>query len=410
MDLAGIRELVAGLSSHDRQDLLRWLKDSEATRLRSERAEARSAVIGQRADTLRGAVAWSLLTLLVFLCVEGFVFRSGWYFKFVQPESSAGQLHFQVFWLNHELPAKVPEVGVAGDSRIAEGFSARTATAAAGDKIHFWNIGVAGSSPRTWYYLLRGGDPDRTRFKTVVLGIDKYADVDGTEDLRNRPTDLFYVSSQLRLTDCPEFADSHPDPAVRHDVLVGCLFKGITMRRDLLDFLADPVKRFDAARDWRNLGHGYIDGYGGKPEDLKGLSMDPATHALTFPPGLKDWQKSSVENTYSHAFAPLPQSGSVTAYRRQWLTKIVDYYAGTKTRIILLELPRGPIPPPESPVLPTAVSELSRRPNVTLLPKEMFHDLERPELFADGLHLNHHGRPIFSERLGRKVAELMGVK
>ncbi len=438
MDLAGIRGLVETLSVNDRQELLRWLRDSEAGRRRAERARTygatASAIFGFAAalldrivrlaskvgsalrsgpatgETLRAAIVWSLVTVLIFFVSESAVFRSGLYFKYVQPESSAGQLTFQVFWLQHELPANVPEVGVAGDSRIAEGFSARRAGLASGGRLHFWNIGVPGSSPRTWYYLLREGDPDRTRFRTVVLGIDRYEDIDRTEDLRDRPTDLFYVASQLRLTDCAEFADSHPDPDVRRDAWSGCLFKGIPMRRDLVDLLSAPGKRLDAARDWRNRGHGYIDGYDGKPEDLVGLSMEPTTHALSFPSVAKDWQRNSVAGTMATAFHPVPPTGAATAYRRQWLNKIVDLYAGTKTKVVLLELPRGPIPPPESKAPATSVSELGRRPNVTVLPREMFHDLEQPELFADGLHLNHKGRPIFSERLGLKVSELMGVK
>ena len=438
MDLVGIRGLVEELSVKDRQELLRWLRDSESARKREERARSYGATASAIFDfsaallahagrlaakvgsalgsgpatgeTLRGSIAWSLLSLLIFLVSEGAVFRSGWYFKYVQPESSAGQLTFQVFWLQHELPAKVPEVGVAGDSRIAEGFSARRAGLASGGRLHFWNIGVPGSSPRTWYYLLREGDPDRTRFRTVVLGIDRYEDIDRTEDLRDRPTDLFYVASQLRLTDCAEFADSHPDPEVRRDAWSGCLFKGIPMRRDLLDFLSAPGKRLEAARDWRNRGHGYIDGYDGKPEDLAGLAMDPATHALSFGPGAKAWQRESVAGSVATALRRVPATGAATEYRRQWLNSIVDLYEGTKTKVVLLELPRGPIPPPESKAPATSISELGRRPNVTVLPKEMFHDLEQPDLFADGLHLNHKGRPIFSDRLGLKVSELTGVK
>jgi lysophospholipase L1-like esterase len=34
-------------------------------------------------------------------------------------------------------------------------------------------------------------------------------------------------------------------------------------------------------------------------------------------------------------------------------------------------------------------------------------DLERPELFADGLHLNRDGRPIFSERLAAKTESIL---
>jgi hypothetical protein len=33
----------------------------------------------------------------------------------------------------------------------------------------------------------------------------------------------------------------------------------------------------------------------------------------------------------------------------------------------------------------------------------MFEDLEKPELFADGLHLNRDGRPVFSSRVAGEV-------
>jgi hypothetical protein len=428
MDLAEIRKQVEDLPSKDLRDLLAWLKALESTRTRQERAllaqeratqrlqraqkrkERRALAAAAKAaratDTLRRSVLWSIGTLLLFFALEAAVFRSGWYFKYLLPASSAGQLTFQVFWLTHEYPSRVPEVAVAGDSRIAEGFSARKAGLASGNRIRFWNIGVPGSAPRTWYYLLREGDPNRNRFRAIVLGIDHYSDADANEDLRDRPTDLFYVASQLRITDCFDFALSHLDPEVRRDALSGCFLKGISMRRDLWDFLADPDKRLQMARDWRNQGHGYIDGYGGKPESLAGLSVDFDARRISFPATALDWQRNGLQD----ALLPkaYPQTGAMTAYRRMWLNRIVDLYKGSKTEIILLELPRGPVSRPDSPVPARAISELASRPHVTVLPKDLFHDLERPELFADGLHLNRIGRPIFSERLGLKVAELLG--
>ena len=37
----------------------------------------------------------------------------------------------------------------------------------------------------------------------------------------------------------------------------------------------------------------------------------------------------------------------------------------------------------------------------------LVRDLEHPEVFADGLHLNEKGRPMFSERLGKTMTELV---
>jgi hypothetical protein len=53
------------------------------------------------------------------------------------------------------------------------------------------------------------------------------------------------------------------------------------------------------------------------------------------------------------------------------------------------------------------VDSAARLPKVTVLPGETFTDLERPEVFADALHLNREGRPIFSTRLGEKVESVL---
>ncbi len=104
--------------------------------------------------------SWTFISLIAFLVAEGAIFRLGWYNKYLEPESSAGMVESYLFWLKHTLPTAVPEVMVLGDSRIAEGFSSRDADRVAGNKIHFWNFGMGGTSPRIWYYVLRDADPD----------------------------------------------------------------------------------------------------------------------------------------------------------------------------------------------------------------------------------------------------------
>jgi len=104
----------------------------------------------------------------------------------------------------------------------------------------------------------------------------------------------------------------------------------------------------------------------------------------------------------------VPQTGTLREYRAHWLGKIVDLYAGTKAKIVFLEMPRGPVARMESGVPAYVLDSLRSRPNVQVLPVDAFHDLERPELFADGLHLNRAGRPLFSQRLAQRLLELRG--
>ena len=370
------------------------LKDLE------RRIAARRRELTESGGSWRSSLLWSVCALAAFFALDGLVFHSGWYMAYLQPQSSAGQLESRIFWLRHE--AEVPETAVLGDSRIGEGFSARAAQTATGGAMRFRNIAVAGSTARVWYYLLRGADPERKRFPIVVLAMDRYSDQDG-EDQRDRMGDLNYVVGRLRLTDCPEFALSYHTEAFRWRALSGCLFRGIPLREDVQELLANPAERFRVAKDWRNNGHGYLDGYGGKDEDLTGLTVDYAARTVQFPAGATQGQKDTVRNTLLPQ--PVPQTGMQREYRAKWLGKILDFYAGSKTRIVFIQMPRGPVPPPESKVPAYFVDSLKANPQVRVLTAETFRDLEQPELFADGLHLNHKGRPLFSERLAKKLME-----
>jgi hypothetical protein len=192
-------------------------------------------------------------------------------------------------------------------------------------------------------------------------------------------------------------------------VLTGCLFKAVTLRRDIQDLLSHPAARFRDAKNWRNDGHGYIDGYGGFPQTLTGLTVDFDKGTVTnYPAGLTDARRDSV-----NAFAgrpTTPQTGALTAYRKLWLGRILNLYKDSPTKLIFLELPGGPLPPPRRTVPARFITSVLNHPRVTVLPGDTFRDLERPEVYADGLHLNQAGRPIFSERLAQKMAEIAGGK
>ena len=408
MELAEIQAAIAALSPERRLLLLAWLQQLKEPEAITAKAAQPRAPGPASPVTLRRAVLWTVLSLAAFFLTDAAIFRSGWYYHYLEPNSTTGQLESQLFWLQHTRPTGAAEAAVIGDSRIAEGFSARKATEAARDTLHFWNLGVPGSSPRTWYYLLRDGDPNHNRFKAIAIGIDHYSDQDGAENVANRLADLNYVIGRLRLTDCWDFAQSFSLPGRRREVLTGCFFKAIPLRRDVQNLLAGAKARFVAAKDWRNNGHGYIDGYGGKPEDLTGLTADVAKRTLQFPPGVKDWQTSSAQATVFPADVPV--TGELTAYRQLWLGRILDLYKDSPTQIIFLEVPRAPLPTPELKATPLFIRSAMKRARVTVLPAETFRDLEHPEVFADGLHLNHVGRPLFSARVGEKVAEIVGAK
>jgi hypothetical protein len=147
------------------------------------------------------ALAWTVASLLAFLLMEGAIFRLGWYNQYLEPDSSAGEVEGYLSWLKRYPHNGSPEVLVMGDSRIAEGFSARLAGRNVQQRLRFWNFGIGGTTPRIWYYMLRDADPTRRRFKVIVMALGEYADEDKWDSSEDRVLDLNYLIGRLRSLD-----------------------------------------------------------------------------------------------------------------------------------------------------------------------------------------------------------------
>ena len=405
MDPGEIQRAIESLPVAAEQELLTWLK-ARARARRYPSRKPRPAVVRPPA-TLRDAVRWTALTLFCFLATEGIIFHSGVYSHFLEPDSSAGVLEGQMTWLGDTAAGAKPEIFLVGDSRVAEGFSARAAVESAGGRYDFWNLGVPGTSPRVWYYIVRDALRSHRAPAAIVVGLDHYSDVDGIEKPQSRVSDISFLTGRLTLGDCYDFAASMEVPEFWSPPLAGCLFRGLPLRADVHEFLLHPWARIRRARDFRLHGHGYIDGYGGKLDVLTGLSVDLAKRSFYFPPELKNWQKESITN--SLRFDVAVQTGDVTRYRRQWLGRLAGLLVGSRTRLIFVEMPRGPLPFPEATEPARFVNQAVTQRGVSALPADLFHDLERPDLFADGLHLNVTGRNLFSTRLGQRLAAELGA-
>ncbi|HYA18818.1 MAG TPA: hypothetical protein VEF06_15195, partial [Bryobacteraceae bacterium] len=354
---------------------------------------------------MQRAIWWTLATLLAFLALEAALFRTGFYFRYVQPNSTTGFVEDHLFWLRHTPPNPGGEVLVFGDSRVAEGFSGPLATAEGKNRITFWNFGIPGMSVRNWFYLLRDADPHRNRFRAIVFSLERYADNDSYDNPPDRVWDLNYSAGRLRLADCLDFTLSIHRPDRRQTALSGCLFKGLPLRADIHEFLENPARRIQDAKAWRNNGLLWENAYRGMPQNLVGLSADFKTGTIAFPPGSDEPLKDTIRATVTPQFAP--DRGETTGYRKQWLGRMIDLYRGTPTRIVFIEMPRAPLPVPEAGVPPRFIRSIEGTPGVTVLPAQTFREFEQPELFHDGLHLNTKGQALFSAKLARAVLDIL---
>jgi hypothetical protein len=350
-----------------------------------------------------------LASAALFALIEGLIFRTEFYAKYVEPQSSTGIFEGMLRDELRRKPLGADEVLVIGDSRIGEGFSAPVANRSRGDHGYCYaNASVAGSTPRCWFYELRDIDPDRTRYSAVVLPVESYEDIDSPGNYADRTLDMHYVAARLRYSDVIDFTSSFGKARERFEVLRGSLFKGFIYQQDLLAFIEKPEKRLSDVKQWRIHGREWRDGYIGHSTDLNGLEVDWDTRTVRLPASLPADQAAILKAALLSESAP--RTGGLEAYRRRWFGKILDLYEGSHTRLVFLVLPRGPVVRPGEPPkgLSQSIRDFGRRRGVILLPERAFESLERPEFYFDSLHLNSRGRERFSVMLAGVLRDQLG--
>ena len=353
---------------------------------------------------MRKAAAIYATAVLLFVAIEFSLFRTSLYRGVLEPGSNAGQVERLLAGARAQAAQPEKTVLVMGDSRVGEGFSAKRANqSSAASGLRFVNGAAAGSTPRSWFYILRELDPDASRYGTIVLALDDYKDEDGPWSWADYPLDLRIAIACLRLSDTLDFARSFHEPALRFEAFRGALFKGFIYKDDLQAFLLNPHARLAEVDLYRRNSVAWNYDYDGNSASLAGLSIDWRERAIHFPPGLNEGAKAELRATYFREGAP--QLKDKYRYRTEWLGRILSRYRGRPTRLMFVRMPRAPLPPPNpDPGLPCAACELvSEDSQAAMLDEHAFDPLEKPEYFFDSLHMNTAGRRVFSEQLAFQV-------
>jgi len=352
-----------------------------------------------------------LAPFIFFLLIDLVFFRSNFYTRFIEPESSEGTFEGT---FEHEMArARGPrQIMVLGSSRIAEGFSAKRVNQLEPKGGYFFiNGAVSGAGPRCMYYLLRDLDPHHDRYQAIVMTIDDYTDPDDYEDLADREEDLHSVVARLRLTDLYSFTESFTTRKTKWHVLTGSLLKSTVYQRDLQEFLDHPQRRLEKAELYRGHRFDWSYDYGGSDHTLAGTTIDwnAKPPAITFPPNIPQPEQDYLR---PRLVITAPQNGRVRAYQTRWMGAIADLYRNSKTRMIFIQAPRTPLPRPVSLAhWPwTTADKLRERPWVTVVDPHTFENLERPELFSDYAHLNSEGQKLFSPALAATIKSILETK
>jgi hypothetical protein len=353
------------------------------------------------------ATATILGGLACILLLDSLLFRTNLYLDWLAFESSTGifEARLKVELARQKEPGNL--VVTLGNSRFA--YLPRVANHYTSQSGYtFRHAGIAGTSARDWYYMLRDLDPTARRYQAIVIGFEDLEDEDSFSDRGDDPRSLHYVVARLRLTDLPEYAQSHRTFPIQWAAFRGGLLKGTALQSDVHDFLLHPRERIANVQLNRRGWAGWTYDYDEEERSLAGLTIDWNTRQITLPPGADPVYRKMFNETLLRP--PAPATGHIRQYHRQWIGRIVDRYRDSPTRIVFIRLPRGPLSPQtDVPLNPqSSLRQLANPPKVFLGQPLRYAELERPDYFKDPLHLNRAGAHAFSRMLVDEVRELIG--
>ena len=354
-----------------------------------------------RSDSMQsaGRTTWKALLggLVLFVLIDTVVFRTWLYGWVARSDSSAGYMALRTQRDPAAKPiAGPPSVVLLGDSRVEEGCDAGVLRdRLGGGPLAVRMAAIPATTPRVWPYLWSALPKPPGGYTVAVVGLSTYDDNEWGSRMSQRTLDLSFLGPLLTFAAASELAASFEDHAsARRDVWLAALCKTWAWRQDLRDLLADPWQRYQNLRaSYGRMRWGAP--YPGNPGSLAGARVegnrivgidDQATlsqlRQLVFP-------ASSVDNH---------------DYQRLWLGRLAERTAAAGTELVLVRMPTQVLPRsnPKAPDRRT-LDELARWPRVHVLPHDQFAELERPEFFWDGLHLNRAGRERFTDILAEAL-------
>ena len=368
-----------------------------------------SSVDGQKpAQAACARRVWPRIVAIIafFAAYEGIFFHTRFYSSIVEPDSTTGYMELQ---LRNEIRRPKPnrnQVLAVGHSRMP--LLPRVVNEEKpGTGYTFASIALGGTTPRSWFYELRAVDPDAHNYAAILIPEDDYNEPDGYDYQSERESDLHYLIARLGLQDLRDFPWTYLDKNLQWTIVQGMILKGTIYKRDFLEFLEHPKARIAKARFYASNSAGWYYTYGGASENLNGLDVDWQHKTIQFPSRVSEAERRQIQEELLPARPP--DQGRETAYLRYWYGRIIDYYRGTGTQLIFVRVPRAAVSPPDAqPKLTSAVRQIASQPDVIVLNERLFNQLEHPDLFWDGWHMNRNGMEQFSRLLATEVRRVLG--
>ncbi|WP_216254999.1 hypothetical protein [Polynucleobacter sp. AP-Melu-500A-A1] len=351
-----------------------------------------------------------LLSVLLFLLIDLIVFRSGLYAKFLTMSSMQG---FAQHISNSVIAGKFnPEnsILIMGDSRINEGFSHQQANLTSKKLgIEFFNAGIGGSTLRTWCYLLEQWDPNQDRFKAIVITLPSYRNAPPADaGLNSRVLDADFLAPNISTKAYLDFI-FHQEGVKNKIMITSPIFVSASQySKDFMDLILHPRNRIETYKWKKATGLNFSDAYKGNPDNMVGLSYDRRANIMKYPERFNADQKKAIQNLVIKSSTTSDELlSSSKEYSQYWLSRIINRYSHSKTKIILLRMPSTPVPAINQDAnFDMLVDDKHfKNENLYIIPENAFLSLEDPKYFWDPNHLNADGRAALSNQISNTLVE-----
>ena len=338
------------------------------------------------------------------LILDQLVFR-GVYLSFLEPESTAGMtLLARSIQKANYVPGK-KNVLILGNSRISEGFSARIANEIGTPQgFNFIGLGLPGTSPRVWYYVLRDLVSVRNNYDGIFLMATTLRDDDNYGDDANQSIDTAYVAPLLNWWDIFSYPQSFADPKEALKAAYAVAFPATSFKNDILEFIKAPIRRVKKAYQWREKFPSSSAAYLGHSESLPPTGTPFSADRVL--DKMNGTNRSKLDAYFQRHKESQPQPTELAfAYRSKWYGQIAQQYAPTAVTVGVFLIPRGPYhaalnKPAEAE---GSLKILERKRMISLVDTAVSLPLEKPEFFFDHLHMNATGRAEFSRNLANAI-------
>ncbi len=335
--------------------------------------------------------------------LDAVVFRSGLYYRWADPDSTAGTCVAAIEVARTLYSTGARNVLVVGDSRIGNGFSGSIADAAVeGSNLHFLPVGIPGTTPRVWPHVTEAFDMEAHPLAAAVFIVLDLDDTHEAEDLATRALDLAYLAPLLGITDLLHLPPTFDEPVSKQRAVRQILLPGTAMHSDAMGFIGAPINRIERVLLYRREHLTSFLAYPGHSERIDAdIERQPA--AMRIDPS---WAGYVAQLNGSMPMQPPTVTG---AYRTRWFGAIAERCRKAGVPMLLLPIPRGPYHRAfgKASTLSGSLALLQEQGALRVLDPTPFRQLEEPQYFFDILHLNADGRRACSTELARAVKSVL---